>query len=362
MPLIDYVLARLERLCTAAQLGDERDAIVNTFGALWGDAVVPPGWISDISDDNTPIELSVAMEGERTEVRVLFEVQATEPTLAAYRRAGLAFHERLEREYGADLSRFRLLQDLFLPEGMEGPFAVWSSVVFARGKAPAFKTYFNPRARGGQNARRLVQTAFERLGMHDALSHLHDTALRRGELDELKYFALDLGADPRSRVKVYVRHHEATPADLEVAASAAASYVPNDTRSFVRAMAGGDAPLRVRAPFTCSAFTADESCRPASTTVYVPVCAYARDDAAVHDRIARYMRARGLDPAGYDALVEGFANRPLEAGIGMQAWFALRTHAGAARFTVYFATEATRVHAPGVVPAPTAALATERVA
>lgn len=358
MRLVDYAASRLERLCTAARFQDERPAVVRTFRDLvspWGDRNLGTsnGWISDISDDNTPVEFSVAMAGQRTEVRVLFEPQANEPTLAAYRREGLAFHERIARDYGADLSRFRLLEDVFLPPDLQGAFAVWSSVVFPRGGAPAFKTYFNPQARGPEHARRLVEIALDRLGMHSALAHLEQTALRRGELDEVKYFALDLTRGATSRIKVYVRHHAASATDLELAASAASSYVPGETVSFVRAMRGGDERLDVRGPFTCSAFTEGDGPQPSSTTVYVPVCAYARDDSAVRERIRSYMLERAIDPTRYQMLVDGYANRPLDAGVGMQAWFAIRTHDQETRFTVYLATEARRVHAPGEVPAPT---------
>jgi hypothetical protein len=38
----------------------------------------------------------------------------------------------------------------------------------------------------------------------------------------------------------------------------------------------------------------------------------------------------------------------------MQAWLATRRYGRESRFTVYLATEANRIHAPGVVPAPTA--------
>jgi hypothetical protein len=209
---------------------------------------------------------------------------------------------------------------------------------------------------GRHEAQRLVEKALERLGMRDALQSLRDTGLRRGERDEIKYFALDLSSDTSARVKIYVRHHDATALDLEVAASAAASYVPGETLGFVRAMRGGDERLHVRAPFTCSAFTEGHGARPAATTVYVPVCAYANDDAAVRERIRAYMVERDIDTRGYESLVDGYANRPLDAGVGMQAWFAVRKHHGETRFTVYLATEANRVHAPGTVPAPTANL------
>jgi hypothetical protein len=265
----------------------------------------------------------------------------------------MAFHDRLESEFGACLERYRSIEDLFLPEEMQGPFALWSSVVFRAGRAPEFKTYFNPQARGRGQADSLVQEALLRLDMPYAWPALRESVLRRGaELDELKYFALDLSAEPHARVKIYVRHHLATPGDLETASSAAMSYVEGEALHFARAMRGGDRFFYARSPFTCSAYTSEQHERPVATTVYIPVCAFATDDAAVKRRIREYMLEEGLDPSQYERIVDGFANRPLEAGVGMQAWFALRRYRGKARFTVYLATEANHVHQPGTVPAP----------
>lgn len=357
--LLDYASARLWMLCTSARFGAETEAAVQTFQKLispWADCPRSESteWVSEISDDNTPIEFSVALAGNRAEVRVLFEPQGTQPTVADYREAALAFQARLEREFGANLTRFRQVEDLFAPEDMQGPFAIWSSAVFAPGHAPSFKAYLNPQAHGAGNARELVREGLARLGFSAAWRHLEASVLRRGpELDELKYFALDLSNDAEARVKVYVRHHSASAEDLEYASSIADGYVEGETLDFVRAMRGSSERLTQRAPFTCSSFIGSAAEYPAATTVYVPVCAYARDDAAVLDRVRGYMRKQGFDSSLYEGIVNGFANRPLVEGVGMQPWIALRRFGTTPRMTVYLSTEARRIHEPGTVPAPT---------
>jgi hypothetical protein len=358
--LLDYAAARFEHLCTGAGFGRETDSAVATLRRLLvscGDVPVggtPSEWVSEISDDNTPIEFSVAIADGKAEVRALFEPEGEQPTLAAYRAAGLAFNQRLEREFGADLTRFREVQALFLPEQLEGPFAVWSSVVFRQRKPPAFKAYFNPNAQGADNAFDLVEEALHRLGLGRAWQALSRHILARGpKLDELKYFALDLTSEPQARVKVYVRHHAASPEDLEFASSPAHSHVPGETLDFVRAMRGGRGRLHARAAFTCSSFLGDADERPAATTVYVPVCAYARDDERVRERVREYLIKQGGDPALYDSVLSSYANRPLSAGVGMQSWAALRRHDEQIRLTVYLATEANHVFQPGEIPAPT---------
>src|SRR6185369_7673289 len=93
----------------------------------------------------------------------------------------------------------------------------------------------------------------------------------------------------QARVKVYVRHHDATPADLEYAASAAPGSNPGEAEEFARAMGGGARRFTDRATFTCAAFVGGNSDEPSATTQYVPVCAYARDDREVEERVSKYL-------------------------------------------------------------------------
>lgn len=357
--LLDYTSERLRRLCLGAGFEEEIDRVLRVYRDLvspWAERALNQrtSWISDISDDNTPIEFSVTLADGGSEVRVLFEPQAAEPTLEAFRAAGLAFNERLEREYGVSLTRFRAVEGVFLPEALRGSFAVWSSAVFARGREPQFKAYFNPQANGPEDAPALVEEGLAKLGLRDAWPDLRRVVMRRGPaLDELKYFALDLDSHSEARVKIYVRHHDATARDLETAASAAQSYSEGETLDFVRSMRGGDEALSVRAPFTCSSFTTSGAVRPAATTVYVPVCAYSHDDDVAYRRVRDYMGRQRFDVSLYDRIVYAYTNRPLSAGVGMQAWTAIRRYGASTRLTVYLATEATRVHPPGSVPAPT---------
>lgn len=308
--------------------------------------------LSEISDDGTPIEFSIAIGEHETDVRVLFEAQAASSDLEAHRLAALALHERLERDFGADLTRFRAVVDLFAPPGMQGPFAMWNSVVFSKDKPPSFKTYFNPQARGIGHAPALVDEAMERLGLPNAWSSIAAHQTRRGPwLDEIKYFALDLEPGDRARIKVYARHHDAAPEDLEAACSGQRAYIPGEAAAFANAL-GGEGPLSARATFTCSAFTEGHDDRPATTTLYIPVCAYGHDDAKVRDRIESYLASQSFDSSVYTRVLTAFAGRPLDAGVGMQSWLsAKRDPRGGARITVYLATEANRVYPPGSVPA-----------
>lgn len=359
---VDELGERLVKLCHAAELG----AATAQAERIFHDLIAPStyladfaagkrqGWASEISDDNTPIEFSMTLAEAGAEVRVLFEPQGEALTLAAQREAALALHLELEREHGANLERLRRIEDLFLPIGMQGPFALWSAVVFSAHHPPAFKAYCNPQAQGVGRSAALVDEALRRLGLTRAWPNLTRALLRRGpHYDELKYLALDLSTDPQARVKVYVRHHDASPEDLEMAAAASPSYSAGETASFARAMGGRAERFHERAPFTCAAYVEGQDHAPAATTQYLPVCAYARDDAKVEERITRHMQELGLDPEPYRRALQAFATRPLDAGVGLQSWAALRRYQNALRLTVYLASEVRCVYAPGSVPAAT---------
>jgi hypothetical protein len=362
-PLIDSLTTRLRDLCASAGLSEATSRVAE---GVFRDLIVPwsrleafahgpaSPWVSEISDDNTPVEFSTTLSPAGSEVRVLFEPQSEIQTLAAHRQAALRMHDELVLTYGADLSRFRLVQDLFTPTDMQGPFALWSAVVFAEGAAPSFKAYFNPQARGVGNSVALVEEGLRSLGLNNAWQHLAATLARRGpHRDELKYFALDLSASEQARVKVYVRHHEATPEDLEVAASAAPDSTYGEAQEFARAMGGGARRFKERATFTCAAFVGGQDDRPSATTQYVPVCAYAVDDLEVEQRVSSYLRGHGMDDAPYRRVLSAFANRPLDAGVGMQSWVAFRRYKGVPRLTVYLGTETRCVFPAGSVPAGT---------
>jgi pyrroloquinoline quinone (PQQ) biosynthesis protein C len=382
--LVDYGALRLRRLCQGAGFGKEAEQVIATFHRLlepWGQIPLDQasnetsGWISEIGDDHSPIEFSVAIVDGTPEVRVLLEVQGEEPTIESQCAAGVAFTERLEREFGACLTRFHEVEDLFLPEDIDprSRFAIWHAACFSPGRAPRFKVYLNPQACGREHAQALVEEALIRLGFPHAWPLLGMTALRRGPLlDEIKYFSLDLADEPWARVKTYVHHHQATPEDLEVACSIARSYVPGEASAFACAVSGGAPCFSLRPPFTCPSFVSgaplapcgsddprepggaaapDSSDRPAETTLYIPVCAYAHDDAVVRQRISDALLSRGIDPALYQNVLDTFTNRPLAAGVGMQSWVAMRRQRGRLRLTVYLSTESRKVYPPGSVPA-----------
>ena len=353
----DHVASRLAALCGPLKLDAARVvATTRNLIAPWADvpAHALSAWPSEISDDNTPIEFSVAFARNESALRILFEPQAMTPAIAAFRLAGLAFLDRLESSFAVDLSRFRRVQDLFLPEHMQGRFALWCSAVFDKHEQPSFKAYLNPQAQGTGASQQIVEEALARLGLHAAWTTIREVAMRRGVLDEVKYVALDLEPHRAARINIYVHHHDATAAELDAACRRSQNCRSGDVVAFARALRGSEEPMRARAPLTCHALTS-EAPEHITTTAYVPVCAYARDDGAVCARFTRYLEDAGLNTLLYHRIVAAASIRRLEIGVGMQSWIALRPNGDEPRFAVHVATEANRIHEVGTVPAPSAA-------
>src|SRR5690349_14254529 len=121
-PKVTYRSLASERLTAMWRAVMRRECpshLIDLFGLLarpWGEGPIPsvPEWRSDIADDHSPIEFSVAFGGEAPEFRILIEAQGSRPTLGSVTAAGLELNRALEAR-GADLRRFRAVEDLFLP-------------------------------------------------------------------------------------------------------------------------------------------------------------------------------------------------------------------------------------------------------
>ena len=312
-----------------------------------------PTFASDVGDDHTPFELSVSY-GATHELRVLAEPHVAacatpREALCASRDAAVALLEELERRGQCSLTRFRAVADLFLPAEPSGAFALWIGAIV--GPTPRFKVYMNPEAQGSARAPALVEEALVRLGFDRAWPAIARTLLARGPAhDELKYFALDLDATPTARVKVYARHHDATASDAERAASSAREYVAGEATVFLTTLAARERFDR-RPLATCLAYDALDPQRAATATTYLPVNAYASDDAVVCSRLESLLARAGLDAATYGEATRAYAERPLAAGIGAQSYVAWKRTAAGPCVTVYYAAEAFEPGAVAAAPA-----------
>lgn len=353
----DFGGHRLGALARAVGLHDETDALDQSFRQLlgpWAEAPVggTPPWLSDVCDDHTPFEFSIAIGGAHPELRILVERRGASPNLASNQVVGTALNAELVRTHGADLERLHAIEDLFLRPDAQGVFAMWHAMSFSAGCAPECKLYLNLHAQGPTRAAAVAEAALERLGFPRAWGALAEYAMARGpELDVPSYLSLDLADRSGARVKVYFRHLEATVDDLERACSAAKMHVAGHVAEFCTTL-GGEGPYTAKGLVTCFAYVEGDE-RPSASTIYFPIGAYAQDDRVARDRIAAYLTGHGLPVSAYMAPLEAFANRPLEAGVGMHSYASLRW-VDAPRVTVYFTPEAYRVEPPRTAGKPVA--------
>lgn len=277
---------------------------------------------------------------------MMIEAQGRGPTLLDQRQAGHELNQKLERDFGASSTRLRAIEALFLPDEPEGKFSIWHSVCFSPDKPASFKVYLNPWARGQQHGYSLIAQALDVLGFPRSWAALEaQVCARGGELDQAKYFALDLADDDVARVKVYVHHLHPTLGLLENSFRLAPEHQPGQATEFIRALTG-DAPELPTRFGTSHSFVSGPSARPTESSLYVPVCAYARDDATIRDRMANYLLGQGVAPTHYDAALAAFAHRPLNAGLGIHSYVAAGWRRGRLRATAYLSPEYLHTSAP----------------
>lgn len=338
---VELATRRLDRIWRAvydAPCPPEARARMLRMLAPWGQRPIPARneWPSDIGDDHSPFEFSLALEPDAPELRFLVEAQGAEPTFRSTRDAALELNRSL-REDGADLSRFHRVEDVLLPDVEHARFSLWHAGRLA--STPQYKAYFNPQILGVERSWGLVDEAMQRLDLGDAWRSAVQAARQR-PTDEVRYFALDLSADERARAKVYFYQRGIEAADLERIASTLPRYRKGDATAFCRAITGSSGPY-TRVPLcTYLSFVGGEAI-PQEMTIQIPIRFYAADDAAARDSVRAYLRDRGMRPDLYDRAVAAAAERDLAAGSGIQSYVSLRLDgADEPRLVVYLAVEA----------------------
>ncbi|WP_373542398.1 tryptophan dimethylallyltransferase family protein [Chamaesiphon sp.] len=349
---VECGVEKLTALCHAVGLTDKLPQITEIFGALtasWGDRRVgdTSTWASDVSDDCAPFEFSLALDPDKAELRVLVEAQGSDPNLQSNWQAGRDLNQHLAQHYNVSLDRFEQIADLFAPTNSAAKFSMWHAVCFYPDKEPSFKLYLNPQAQAPSRAAAVVEESLVRLGFTHAWPTLAETAAQRGpDKDQFVYFSLDLAAHDKARVKVYIRHHDATPVELEAALSAAHNYIPGDAIEFCQAMAPGQTSFSAKSVISAFSWVEEDDATPSSSTLHIPISNYATNDRAVSDRIDSYFSQYGLPISTYYSTLQALATRPLEAGIGMQSYTSLRREHHKRRVTVYLNPEVNVVRPP----------------
>jgi hypothetical protein len=349
---------KLQGLTEGFALDPSEAALVgDVFGRLTGGWLdrLPAGapvWPSDITDDHSPFEFSVSMEGKQRLVRMLVEAQDGGMHRHQGWAPGLRLTARLGREPGVELARLRRILDLFAPgPGQRVRFSLWHAAEVSPERPTLYKVYLNPQVRGPAAAAALVREALARLGLAQAWPDVARLLAVAGSRNELAYFALDLGAGAEARAKVYVGHHGVRAAALEPQLAAFDGYQRGDVGWLLRRLTGSEGPFSGRPLLTCLGFS---SSRPApAVTLHVPIRCYTPDDQQAVMRVADLL-GRPLG-ARFASAVADFAGRPLAHGRGLVTYVSLRRAPDRRpRLVAYLSPEAFRVQpAEPEAPEPT---------
>jgi hypothetical protein len=350
-----FGLAKLRHLLEALDSGHQAEASERLFDLLtrsWQGRELgsKPLWPSDISDDGTPFEFSVAFSEGRRVVRLLAEAQRPPLSADANWQAGLELNAQLAELPGVSLARFEKIRDLFAPSaGVPARFAIWHAGTVEEDGSLSFKVYLNPVISGADFAPWLVRDALERLGLAAAWQTI---AARLGRHSEVKYFSLDLRDDADARAKVYLSHPSGTAAEVDGIVAESKGYTPGLARHWIETLTGSSGPFDARPVLTCYSFRGPT--QPTEVTVHVPARCYVESDADSLARVdALLTRA---DSNQLRAAVEALAQRPLEIGRGLVTYVSLRPGVNGPRVTAYLAPEAFAISAPRRSARPAASL------
>lgn len=315
-----------------------------------------PAWPTDITDDGTPFEFSIAFGDTVPKLRILVEASQAPVTPWSLWRAGLNLNERLWPLPRVDLKRFETVRELFAPvEGINPRFTLWHAAVLDPKRATAYKVYLNPLVRGAREAIEVVTEALSRLRLSAASKFLRDRIPPSRSAD-LLYFSLDLSNGPDARAKIYIAHPGASAQEIESALHGGRNYRSGDARRWTRRLLGADGPFDRRPILSCLSFTAQEAVP--TVTVHVPVRDYTYDDAQSAEAACDFLGRE--DARAFMGALNRFASRPLRSGRGAITYVSLRRQRRGVAVTVYMSPEAftprprvigKRVHADAIGPA-----------
>jgi kynureninase len=348
-----YGADRLRALCEVAGFDEATTHLaLEVFAEMLSsykdrDIGTTPRWKSDVGDDGTPYEFSIAL-GALPEVRILAEAQTPDPNLDNLWRAATQLSKCLAEKFGADLQRAEQIEHLFYPDDPNCLFSMWHAASFWPGRRPEFKVYYNLQAKGSTKSAALLEEALCLLGYPTSYAKVAHRVLARGpRLDELKYFSLDLALHDRARIKIYSRHHNATAKDLECIIGDAGGASEGDIRNFCAQLLGTEGPFNDRPFASCLSLTDSET--PTGGTLYAPLAYYLPHDGDVRQRLEGYLTQQGLPCELYERSIDAFANRPLEQSTGMHSYASFKKEKGRPKVTIYFALEAYQCFTPGML-------------
>lgn len=327
------VLGQTERL----SLARETAAVL---GGGWRERALSagPAWASDITDDHTPFEISLAFSASGVVLRLLTEPQDSQrPSLLASWDRAQHVHAEIERRWSANLAPVERVAAMFQPRAdSDATFCIWHSAVLGATQ-PAFKVYLNPAIHGAENATDLLAGAHAALGLSEGWAGLSARAFPRPGDDRPVYFSVDLAEGPDARAKVYVAYPNCRAQDVARVLHRSAGFSEAATRECVRRIMGHEGPFRERPPIVCFAYSVRQ--RTAySATLHLPVRCYVSDDLEVARRVCQLLSFE--QRVRYLRVLTAMSDRPLDSNRGLQSYVSLRASPTRQTVTTYLTPQA----------------------
>ena len=301
---------------------EELTDVFHTLTASWREtpASSPPPW-SGLGADASGCDVSIVLGGPHREIRVTAEAQGHPASPQSYWDAATRLSETLRARYGADLSRLYAVRDVFRSFAADAAGALWHGAVFRRDRAPWYKVYLHLMSQGRPQARETTCAALERLGLSDVWPEV-ERRLQPG--DELLFLSFDLVAASQSRIKLYVRHGEATPASLESACRIDGVDHSGGVREFVAGLLDGDERAIRRGALT-SFHLKTGSDAPVHSATHIrlyPHCG--QSDADLAGRLKRTLRRFDIATGPYEAVIAALARGALDREQGIHGWASIQ--------------------------------------
>jgi len=335
--LAEYGQGRLEALCHAVGVppSEQRSAqaLFELVSESWSQAPIGEAapWENDLTDDGTPFEFSLGFEGEKPELRLLFESQLATGQLSHHTswQAGFALQARLQARGLGDCTLLEQVAPLFEPSLDYLPrFSLWHAAVLGERGASLFKAYLNPEIVGLTHARGLVRSALDRIGIPEAWHFVEE---RLATDTRLPYFSLDLKPKQSSRVKLYATATDASSVERLVAG--AAGLKTGDATQWLRLLTNSDGPYLGRPILVCFAFRPGGSSPEA--TVHVPIRNYAANDQEALERTTSLLTP--TQGKQLEAALKALAKTTLRRSQGVLSYVSLRQSRDRVRVTTYLA-------------------------
>lgn len=298
---------------TGEPAGHQIDLACSLLGP-WSDEPVErfDGHHSFAANDGSPVEFSCAMTRSTAEVRLLFEPLDTGQVPPSSPEAGHRFVERLNKVVEIDVSRFRLVADLFAETSSTGTFSMLCSAALRAGGTPLFKVYLNP-AVGESRPHQVVGEAMSRLGLDTQWAFFTERLAESGfdsPRQEIALFSLDLGGSAEARVKLYLRHSGCGSEQIERVARLAQDHQPDLFPKILDRLYGAPVDRLVKAPMTCLSFQGNHR-EPASVTLYCPLDPNISDDAEASTRVVDLLEMSGIASEPFGALARAISGADL---------------------------------------------------